>query len=280
VESIPGSGSTFTLKIPRSYGKGRPLAGKDTTEAPGGPVILFVEDNREAVFVYETSLKNSRYHLEFASTLNEARAATKRVTPSLVVLDRLIAEEDSLYFIEELRSGSYLGPLLVVSVMDDPQAALSAGANAFLAKPIVPFTLLSTVRELIDGQSVKTLLLVDDDEVTRYLLGEALSKLGYRILEARNGREAIRIFQDRVIEGMFLDLMMPGIDGFETLRELRASGLKGSIPIIVHSSKNLSPSESNLIADMRAIIYSKQDFAADQNSEALRRALKEAGIEP
>lgn len=279
VESEPGVGSTFTLRIPVEFGRIPGGAAKDQqAQMPSQPVILFIEDNREATFVYESSLKNSKYHLEFAASIHEARLAMKRLSPALVVLDRLLEKVDCLFYVEELRANGFLGPVLVVSVIDEPKAAMDVGASAFLAKPVVPFTLLSTVQELIEGESAKTMLLVDDDEVTRYLLGEALSKVGYRILEARNGREAMRVIENYVVDGLFLDIIMPDLDGFEVLREIRADVRKTALPVIVHTSKNLSPQEMNLISGMGAVIYPKQELPADGNSDALREALRAAGI--
>jgi signal transduction histidine kinase/CheY-like chemotaxis protein len=280
VESELGLGSTFTFTTPVTFGKNETGV---STESPGPELeettIFLIEDSREATFVYESSLKNTNYKLVFATSLHEARIAMKRIKPALVVMDRLLDREDSLFYIEELRSTGFMGPVLVVSVVDDPKAALDAGAAAFLAKPIVPFTLLSTIQELIEGQSAKTLLLVDDDEVTRYLLGEALSKLGYRVLEARNGREAIRMMKERAVDGIFLDIIMPGMDGLEVLKEIRADDGSKNIPVIIHSSKNLSVQELNLIAGMSVTNYPKRALATEESTSALRNALKMAGIE-
>lgn len=280
VESELGVGSTFILTIPVDFGKGQTAVSEDTPmKESGGPVILLIEDNREATFVYESSLKNTKYELVFATTLREARMAMKRLLPSLVIMDRLLDREDSLFYIDELRANGFLGPVLVVSVVDDAKAALDAGAARFLAKPVVPFTLLSTVQELIEGHSAKTLLLVDDDEVTRYLLGDALTKLGYRVLEARNGREAIRTVRERVIDGIFLDIIMPGLDGFEVLKEIRINDSSKAIPVIIHSTKNLSAEELNLIASMDVTNYPKQALATEESIGTLSQALKMAGIE-
>ncbi len=67
----------------------------------------------------------------------------------MIVLDRFIDGEDCLFFIQELRNTGYAGPVVVVSVVDDEQAALGAGADKFLAKPVAPFKLASTLRELL-----------------------------------------------------------------------------------------------------------------------------------
>jgi signal transduction histidine kinase/CheY-like chemotaxis protein len=263
-DSELGVGSTFSLTVPIHFGKVQPAQTKEVDPAASDePIILLVEDNREATFVYESSLRGSGYRLEVTSRLHDARGALKRFTPALIVLDRLIDREDCLFFVQELRGSGFTGPILVISVVDEPQAAIEVGANAFLAKPVVPFTLVSTIRELIEGYKAKTIAIVDDDEVTRYLLGESLSKLGFRILEARTGREGLRVIENHAVDGVFLDLIMPELDGFEVLRQLRSSPATKSLPVIIHTSKSLSSQETNLIASMGAILYTKRQIPAE-----------------
>ncbi len=130
-----------------------------TAETAADP-ILFVEDNRETSFVHQMAMKSSRYQAVFLTNVLEAREAIKVMRPELIVLDR------------------------------HEKAALQAGATKFIPKPVSPFILLSTVQELVKGQGSKTVLLVDDDEVTRCLLGGESAKLGYRVLVACGAREA------------------------------------------------------------------------------------------
>src|SRR6202044_2868130 len=108
---------------------------------------------------------------------------------------------------------------------------------------------------LLGGRVVSTILLADDDEVSRYLLGDALSKMGYNITEAHNGREAIRIIKSQNLDGVFLDLVMPDLTGFEVLREIKRDPLTNSTPVIVHSSKELSTRETADLAGMGALIF-------------------------
>jgi signal transduction histidine kinase/CheY-like chemotaxis protein len=279
VESIPGHGSTFTAKIPAYFGRSAAAPILSPANPQGtGPTILFVEDNRETSFVHQASLKNSNYGLLFVSNILEARAVMKRLQPSLVVLDRLIEQQDCLFYIAELKSQGYSGPILVVSVVDDPNAALNAGATKFLAKPVAPFTLLNTVRELIEGRPSKTILLVDDDEVTRYLLGGALTKLGYRILEAHGGRAAIKILENETPVAVILDLIMPDMSGFEVLQALRNSEPTKEIPVIIHSSKELSNQERTILSESRAFLYPKHTFIAETSSDNLAQVLEAAGL--
>jgi len=280
VESTPGVGSTFTVTIPMSLGVPPSVRPDRSNSDATGATVLFIEDNRETVFVLESSMRNSTYNLVFVHNLIEARVAMKEEKPALVVLDRLIDQHDSLHYITELKSQGYTGPVLVVSVVDDARSALEAGAVAFLAKPVPPFTLLNTIRELVEGRVSKSILLAEDDEVTRYLLGDNLAKIGYRIFEARNGREAIRIIRDESPDAVFLDLVMPDQNGFEVLQEIRRNSLTKEMPVIIHSSKTLSPSELDLLLSAGVVMYPKEEFGNNESSARLHEALKAAGLEP
>jgi CheY-like chemotaxis protein len=258
----------------------RPVRRSDRFDsADKDATVLFIEDNRETIFVLESSMKNSNYNLIFAHNLVEARGVMKEVNPEIVVLDRLIDQHDALHYITELKAQGYAGPILVVSVVDDAEAALDAGAVAFLAKPVPPFTLMNTIRELVEGRISKSILLAEDDEVTRYLLGENLTRIGFRIFEARNGREAIRIVREEAPNAVFLDLVMPDQDGFEVLQEIRRNPLTRDMPVIIHSSKMLSSGELDILMSAGAILYPKEAFGSEESLGRLHEALKAAGLE-
>jgi DNA-binding response OmpR family regulator len=224
------------------------------------------------------AMKSSRYQTVFVSNIPEARETMKVMKPELIVLDRLIDERDCLFYIGELKSKGYAGPILVLSVVDDESAALAAGATKFIPKPVAPFTLLSTVQELIKGQPSRTVLLVDDDEVTRYLLGGELAKLGYRVLEARGGREAMRLIDRERPDAVILDIGMPDMNGFEVLRQMRNSASSRSIPVIVHSSREFSNEEQSTLSEADAFLYPKRASRPEEASRGLLEALQAAGI--
>jgi signal transduction histidine kinase/CheY-like chemotaxis protein len=280
VESEVGVGSTFQVKLPIRLGKAglEPVPSVKSSPATG-PTILFVEDNPETSFVHESSLRTSNYHLLFALNIPEARAVMRTTSPALVALDRFLDGEDSLYYIQELRANGYTGPIVVISVIDDEQAAIAAGANLFLAKPVAPFKLAGTFRELLEGKVIPPILLADDDEVTRYLLAEALTKLGYRVIEARNGREAIQILESHILNGVFLDIVMPDLSGFEVLREIKRNLPMQAVPIIAYTSKDLSPQEKEELASLGALFYRKRELGSKEGSEELRGMLAAAGIQ-
>jgi signal transduction histidine kinase/DNA-binding response OmpR family regulator len=279
LSSEVGVGSTFQVTIPIRLGHSAPEPVLQHPASNGtGPTILFIEDNPETIFVHEASLKSSNYNLLFALNIPEARALLRTHTPDLISLDRFMDGQDQLVFIQELKENGFNGPILVISVIDEPEAALSAGADSFLAKPVAPFKLTSTLHALLERRIVRTILLADDDEVSRYLLGEALSKLGYNIVEAHNGRDALNMIKSHHLNGIFLDLAMPDLTGFEVLRELNRDPVTVSAPVIVHSSKDLSKQETEFLAGMGAFIFPKQELSSELGAERLREMLAVAGI--
>jgi len=80
------------------------------------------------------------------------------------------------------------------------------------------------------------ILLVDDDPVTLRLLGRALERAGYQIVAAESGADALRRVPAEQPDVIVLDVMMPGIDGLETTRQLRANPLTANVPIILLTS--------------------------------------------
>jgi signal transduction histidine kinase/CheY-like chemotaxis protein len=285
VESALGKGSTFYVRLPIRYGPVaaqavEPVAPPEVRKEATGPAILFIEDNPETSYVHRTALSKSNYRLIFAGNLPEARAIIRSQMPELIALDRFIDGQDCLFLIEELRSNRFTGPIVVISVVDDAQAALAAGASRFLSKPVGPFRLESTLQELLQGRASKRVMVVDDDEVTRYLLAESLTKMGFHVVEAQNGREAIQRMGDHILSGVLLDLMMPGLNGFEVLREIRRNSSTAQIPVIVHSSKDLSAQELDDLSRLGAVICPKREVSSEEGLIRLREAFITAGIGP
>jgi diguanylate cyclase (GGDEF)-like protein len=87
---------------------------------------------------------------------------------------------------------------------------------------------------------VATLLLVDDEPMNRDALQRRLTRAGYHILTAETGSEALEVADANRVDLVLLDVMMPGMDGIETLRRLRRSRSVAELPVIMVTAKNSS----------------------------------------
>src|SRR6202790_3862899 len=82
------------------------------------------------------------------------------------------------------------------------------------------------------------LLLVDDDEMSRHMISARLTRLGYVVITAVDGREGIDAAREESPNLILMDLCMPGMDGFEASKQLKTDGATAHIPIVALSALN------------------------------------------
>jgi DNA-binding response OmpR family regulator len=86
------------------------------------------------------------------------------------------------------------------------------------------------------GRSARrTILIADDDEAIRTGLGRLLARKGYQVVEARDGRQAVEVFQERSCDLVLLDMNMPFLNGWGTIARLRT--LNGRVPAIMITAR-------------------------------------------
>lgn len=83
----------------------------------------------------------------------------------------------------------------------------------------------------------RTILVVDDELMTREMLRMMLELSGYAVTEAVDGEDALAKIDEVQPDMVLLDVMMPGVDGFEVCRRLRANEKTAHIPIVILSAK-------------------------------------------
>lgn len=284
VSSEVGKGSTFYAIIPAEF-KG-PTEITVMTDSPRKVdprrlPVLVVEDNREALFIYEKYLEGSSYQVLPARTLAEARQWLQKMRPTAVILDVLLETESSWAFMQEIRDHPKGGdvPILMVTMVDNERQALALGADAFHTKPVDRDWLLSTLKTLTHQRKAQNLLLIDDDEVSRYLMRGLLADTPYGVLEAPGGVEGVQRARDARPEAIILDVVMPEVDGFTVLEQLKGDPELNAIPVIIYTSKLLSDRERARLSRAAAIIP-KDSPNRDVARATIRDALTAAGLSP
>lgn len=116
-----------------------------------------------------------------------------------------------------------------------------------------------------------SVLIVDDDEVWRYLVKGWLDQAGYQVLEATNGKEGLKLAEAKKPDLILLDLNMPELNGFEFLKKLRSNPQTEFIPVIVSTSKILEPEELSFLEKHSTVVLGKDGLT---RQEALRSFAK------
>jgi CheY-like chemotaxis protein len=136
---------------------------------------------------------------------------------------------------------------------------------------------LEKLNQFTRDARARRILLVDDEEATRYWLRGLLADLGCQILETSHGLDAIRLAREQQPQTILLDLMMPVISGEEVLEQLKTNPMTEHIPVIILTSKALQSEEQRSLATKAVAVLSKSILARGEGRDLLREALQKAG---
>jgi CheY-like chemotaxis protein len=240
----------------------------DPTRIP----VLIVEDEMETQFIYEKFLKGTQFQAIPALSLFEAQQAMLRVKPQVIILDILMAGKDAWTFLSNIKSNTATKdiPILIVSTVEDQRKGLALGANAYCIKPIEHTQFLTELMRLTGQPPPLLILIIDDEEISRYVLRQFLVGSPYSITEATTGLEGLRRAREDQPQLIFLDLSMPEGDGYQLLLQLKADPLTKDIPIIVSTAKVLSEEERMQLTAQTVTILPKAALSHETVANALK----------
>ena len=158
-----------------------------------------------------------------------------------------------------------------MSIVDQKNRGYALGAADYLVKPVDRAKLVETLTNIC-GSTAGKVLLVDDDDVVRRGVRQALQPIGWKVTEAENGQVAVDAITAARPDVIILDLMMPKMDGFEVLDELRRRPDWQNIPVVVITAKDLTDEDRNRLNGGVERIIQKSD-----RDEMLRQLSRELG---
>ncbi len=133
------------------------------------------------------------------------------IHPEAILLDILLMGDEGGWLLLELRDGEASAeiPLIVTSSTDEARKAKHLGADDYLAKPVDGERLIDILDRVTGRHSLTKVLLVDDEEVTHYLVRQLLPRAQYRLWIANDGTDALAQLVEQSPDVVLLDLRMP-----------------------------------------------------------------------
>jgi CheY-like chemotaxis protein len=218
----------------------------------------------------------------------EALKRVKDESYDILTLDLAMPEMDGLEVARQLQDDPATNdlPIVFVSVYKESPQAKSLRIAGWITKPIDEAIFHDAIRRALTMRDASRngrklpgdplILLVDDDEDVLKVVGAMVESAGMRVSSAQGGAEALDKIRPEEPDAVVLDLMMPGIDGFEVISALRQSERTASIPILVLTAKDLTKEEQNRLrlGGTRFLTksYASQKAILDDLSQLLEKA--------
>lgn len=276
VESAPGTGSTFIMRLPRktaSHTEGPPIQGLTIH----GPTVLVIDDDPNARDLIRRTIEREGYTVATTDSAEEGLRLARELHPALITLDVMMPGTDGWTVLHRIKTDQTLSeiPVVMISILDNRNLGYTLGATDYLLKPVDRAQLSKILARYVCQHPPCPVLVVDDDDNTRELLRQQLENANWRIIEARNGREALEKMVGEAPELIILDLMMPEMDGFEFAVHLSRNPDWSQIPVVVLTAKDLTSDDRRRLTGYIEKIIQKGAFNQDQLVSELRRVVNQ-----
>ena len=154
-------------------------------------------------------------------------------------------------------------PVIMMTIVDDKHMGFALGAADYFTKPIDWQRLSGALKKHRHSTATQSVLLVEDDPNTRDMLRRSMEKEGWTVTEAENGRIGLERLTESIPALILLDLMMPEMDGFGFMQELRTRPDARNIPVIVITAKDLTDDDRRRLNGEVARILQKGATSTD-----------------
>ncbi len=238
--------------------------------------MLVVDDDPTVCELIRRTLEKDAYRVAWAHDGREALEMAKRLHPDAITLDVMMPGMDGWSVLGALKSDPALAeiPVVMVTMIDEKRIGYSLGAADYLTKPIDRSRLLTTLDKYRRTQVGGTILVVEDDEVTREMVRTTLSEDGWTVVEAENGRVALERMDEAKPDLILLDLMMPEMDGFDFAAALRRLDRWRDVPILVMTAMDVSAEDRLRLNGHVLGILQKGSYSREALLDEIRREIQ------
>ncbi len=266
VDSVVQQGTTFTIWLPamvspdaaKMPGVGPPFAiPRDAVPLSAAPrrlallnsppvgTVLVIDDDTTVHELLEHFLSKEGFCVVTAPNGVLGLHLARELRPTVITLDVMMPGMDGWMVLGALKSDPATAdiPVIMLTMVGDKSTGYALGASDYLMKPLERERLSAVLRKYCTAQQLGTVLVVEDDEDTRSMLGRMLEKEGWHVQMAENGRVALDQLAQFRPDVILLDLMMPEMDGFEFIAHFRYVAEWQAIPVIIVSAMELTAEE-------------------------------------
>jgi PAS domain S-box-containing protein len=275
VQSEIGRGSVFTLHLPLQVVNSQPQISAE--HKPPLQKVLVVDDNATNRTLLQEIFRYFKIDCELAGSAREALIILHRIQKTgealdLIITDHHMPETDGMQLVRQIKELPDKSPqptILMLSSLEKnlfQHEAERLGIHSLLTKPVKMYELYAqlsalfntghshekvniptpTIQKIADAAPI---MVVEDDPINMMLISEVLRKMGFEVIKADNGKQALEIITHHEPVLIFMDVNMPEMDGFTTTRFIRQlPAPHGNIPIIALTADAMQGDKEKCIA--------------------------------
>jgi signal transduction histidine kinase/CheY-like chemotaxis protein len=286
VESEVGKGSTFTIKLPAVVVTTRHQPTADTKSVfkdvripeppPDARMILVIDDDPTMHDLMRRFLTKEGFRVAVAPGGKEGIQMAKQLKPDLITLDVMMAEMDGWSVLTALKADPEVAdiPVIILTMFDDKEMGFALGATDYMTKPINRDRLVGVIRKYQHTDDSRQVLVVEDEPSIRQMVRRVMEKEGWKVREAENGQVGLRAVAESKPAVILLDLMMPVMNGFDFVRELRKNTEWQDIPVVILTAKDLTGDDRQQLKGNVERILQKGDYNREQLLNEVRELVK------
>ncbi|MEO7447629.1 MAG: response regulator, partial [Humibacillus sp.] len=265
--SVAGEGSTFGIAIPQADAVEALDAGawRPADELVTGPTVVVIEDDPRSAELVGLHLRAAGLRAVTASSGEVGLELVRTLDPVAVILDIHLPGMDGWQVLAALKGDEATAdvPVVVVSIEPEQGRGFSLGATEYLVKPVSGKHLLAAVTRLLAARPGEvpaphlSVVVVDDDPLALTLVRSTLEPLGWEVHTCAGGQQAADLVRDVSPSVVVMDLLMPQVDGFAVIDELRPHRDSDGPPIVVLTAKTLTPQDRSRLEGRIAFVAEK-----------------------
>jgi CheY-like chemotaxis protein len=285
VTSVENQGSVFTARLPARLAEvnpppsrngpagtpqptPQPMAGASTTQ------VLAIDDDPAVLELIQRFLGKAGFTVHTAASGEEGLRLAKQLRPSAITLDTVMPGIDGWAVLAALKTDAVTAhiPVIMATMIDDRSRGFALGATDYVTKPI-DWDRLRAILSQHCPAPCGTVLVVDDDPGAREVLRRLLGGAGWEVIEAENGRQALERLKQCRPAVILLDLMMPEMDGFEFVHELRQDEGSRGVPVVVLTAKEVTAEDRKRLNGGVVKVLQKGSLSQDELFQEIQRQL-------
>lgn len=272
-------GSIFTIRLPARVVKPHLEELEELeleialSDVENNPTVLVIDDDPTIHDLVRRFLSKQGFNVRTANSGEEGLRLAKLIKPEAITLDVMMPGMDGWSVLTALKANPQTAdiPVVMMTMVDDQNLGYALGAAEYLLKPFQAMQLGAILDKYKPDITSNLILVVEDDSGIREMLCRQLKKQNWDVIEAENGIQALMKLNHHSPAIIISDLMMPEMDGFELVHQLRQHEQWRAIPIVILTAKEITAEEhqklnGGVIKIFEKGSYQSSDLLAEVNN--------------